>query len=164
MVVLVEPDGSSPCHAVTKSARKAQRRPTPSGLAPGGHPHQGPQLALASSQVYHAPILTRSPIFHTLPLGRTCFCHLPLSCQLAPGGNGRPLVLTLAVAPGQNPGEAVWPLHPPQILECTMEGCIQKRGQGSPPAKPCGTSCFVPRIFIGRNDSKSEHGCPAGLG
>ena len=33
-------------------------------------------------------MLARSPIFHTLllgVLGRTCFCHLPLSCQLALG-------------------------------------------------------------------------------
>ena len=33
------------------------------------HPHQGSWLALAISQAYCAPLLTRSPIFHNLLLG-----------------------------------------------------------------------------------------------
>ena len=139
-----------------------------SGLAPGGHPPQGTQLVLATSQAYHAPMLSRSPIFHTLSpsiLGRTSSCHLPLSCQPTPGGNGQPLVLTLAEAPGQNPGEVVWPLHLPQILDPTGEGCIEGKGQGSPLAAPCGASCFIPGIFSCDDpDSESGHRCPASLG
>ena len=143
-------------------------RPVLSGLAPGGCPCQESWLALATSQLYYAPMLARSPIIHTLilgVLGRTHFCHLPLSWQLALGGNGQPLVPTPVVAQGQNPGEAVWPLHPPQILESTGESYTQRRGQGCPPAKPCCTSCFIPGIFFSSgHNSKSGCGHPASLG
>ena len=107
-------------------------------------------------------MLDRSPIFHILLLGvpgKTCSHPLPPSCQPALGGNGQPLVLTLAVAPGQNPEETVWPLYPP-----TREDYIQWKGQGSPLAKPCDGSSFIPRIFsFGNHDSKSGHGHPASL-
>ena len=46
----------------------------------------------------------------------------------------------------------------------TGEGYTQRRGQGSPLAKPCSTSCFIPRIFsFGGHNSKIGHGCLAGL-
>ena len=138
-----------------------------SGLAPGGHPHQGSWLAPATSQAYCVPVLARSPVFHNLlpgVLGRTCFCPLPPSSQLALGGNGWPLVLTLAMAPSWNPEEAVQPLCLPQILDPTGEGCTQRRGQDSPLVRPCSTSCFIPGIFFfGIPNSKSGHRCPASL-
>ena len=63
-----------------------------------------------------------------------------------------------------NPGEALWPLHPPQILDPTGEDYTQRRGQGSPLAKPCSTSCFVPRIFsFSGHGSESGHGHLASL-
>ena len=100
--------------------------PLPSGLAPGGWLHQESWLALATSQAYHAPMLARSPIFCILPPGvleKTCSHHLPPSCQPALGGNGQPLVPTLAVAPGRSPEEMVQPLYPP-----TGEGYTQRKG------------------------------------
>ena len=38
----------------------------------------------------------------------------------------------------------VRPLHPPWILGPTGEGYTQMGGQGSPLAKPCSASCFIP--------------------
>ena len=167
MAVPVESDGNYPCHATHLSAGEAQKMLISSGLAPGGRPCQESWLALATSQAYHVHVLARSPIFHTLLPGvlrKTCFHHLPLNCQVALEGNSQPLVPTLAVAPGRNPGEVVQPLHPPQILDPTREGYTQRRRQGSPLAKPWGTSCFIPRIFsFGSHDSKSGCGHPACL-
>ena len=104
-------------------------------------------------------MLARSPFFHTLllgVLGRTCFCHLPLSCQLALGGNGQSLVLTLAVAPGQNPGEVVWPLHPPQILDPTGRAVLKEGGRALlwpnpvvPPVSSLGSSLAVMTQRVG---------------
>ena len=63
-----------------------------------------------------------------------------------------------------NPGEAVQPLCPPQILDSTGEGYTERRGQCSPPAKPCNTSCFILGTFsFGSHDSESGCGCLAGL-
>ena len=113
-------------------------------------------------------MLSRSPTSHTLPLGvlgRTCSCLPPPSCWLTPGGIGQPLALTWAELPDQNPGEAVWPLHPPPILDPSWEGCIWRNGQGPPLATPCGACCSIPRIFFYSNpNSRSGHRCLASLG
>ena len=139
----------------------------PGTLALGSCPLWRFLPTLATSQVYHVPVLARSPISHTPPLGvlgRNWFHHLPLHCQLGAGGNSQHLVLTLVVAPGQNPGKAVWPLCSHWVLGPTREGYTQRRRQGSPPAKPCSTSCFVLRNFsCGSHNSESGHGLLAGL-
>ena len=113
-------------------------------------------------------MLSRSPTSCTPPLGvlgRTCPCLLPPSCQLTPGGNSQPLALTPKELLGQNPGEAVQPLHPPQILDPSRQGCIQRKGQDPPLAAPCGASCSIPGIiFCSNPDSGSGHRCPASLG
>ena len=113
-------------------------------------------------------MLSRSPTSCIIPLGvlgRTCSCLPPLSCQPTPGGNSWPLALTLVELLGKNPGEAVWPSHPPQILNPLWEGCIQRKGQDPPLAVPRGTSCFIPGIFFcGNLNSRSGHGCLASLG
>ena len=134
-------------------------------LVSGGCLCWGPQPVPATIQACHALGLSRSSNSHNLPLGvlgRTSSCLLPLSSQLTPGGNGQPLVLTPVELPGQNPGE---PLHVPQILDPSREGCIQRKGQGSPPAAPGSTSCSVPKIFFcGNPDSWSGHRPPTSLG
>ena len=113
-----------------------------------GHLFQEPQSVPATSQACHAPRLSRSPNSLNPPqgvLGRTSSYPPPLSYQIAPGGNGQPLVLTLAELPGQNPGE---PLHLFQMLDPSRNGCIQSKVQGSPPAAPGGASCSVPKISV----------------
>ena len=137
-------------------------------LVPSGHLSQGPWPVPATSQAYYALGLSSSPNSHTLPLGvlgRTCSCLLPPSCQPTPGGNGQPLALTLAELPGQSSGELVWPLHLPQILDPSREGCIWRKGKGSPPATPSSASCSIPEIFFcGDPNPGSGHRPLASLG
>ena len=112
-----------------------------------GHLPWEPQSVPATSQVCHAPWLSRSSNSQNPPqevLGRTSSYPSPLSYQLVLEETVN-LWSQLWWSFQVNPRE---PLHFPQILDPSREGCIQRKGQGSPPATPGDASFSIPEIFV----------------